>query len=150
MISALTSIDLKADLLKEVHSLDLESFPNPWSLDQWFNIKMSESEILYLLRGEDSAVRGFALFSLSNLDSLGHLYKILTIPKFRTQKLASRLMSFAMQDLKIRKIDRIYLEVAVSNTVAVKFYQSFDFEILVTKKKFYSNGQDAFAMQRIL
>jgi ribosomal protein S18 acetylase RimI-like enzyme len=59
-------------------------------------------------------------------------------------------MSFAMQDLKIRKIDRIYLEVAVSNTVAVKFYQSFDFEILVTKKKFYSNGQDAFAMQRIL
>jgi ribosomal protein S18 acetylase RimI-like enzyme len=148
MISVLTPVDFSDDLLKELHCLDNDYFPNPWSMDQWLNLK--NSEIIYLFRGEDLKIRGFALFELNNLESLGHLYKILTIPKFRTQKHASRLMVFAIDDLKRRKVDRIYLEVATNNSVGVNFYESFNFEVLTTKQKFYRNGDDAFAMQRTL
>jgi [ribosomal protein S18]-alanine N-acetyltransferase len=52
----------------------------------------------------------------------------------------------AINGLVARKSDEIYLEVRVSNDLAIKMYQSIDFLIKSRLRSYYRDGEDAYLM----
>lgn len=76
--------------------------------------------------------------------------KILMIgvkPSMRKKGVGSLLLKKLLTEFKTRQLSTIELEVAVSNTAAIKFYQKHDFCIVDQFSKFYQNGEDAYIMR---
>jgi ribosomal-protein-alanine N-acetyltransferase len=137
------------ELIKQIIDMDREVFPNPWNEKQWED-SFSSSKLSIHLISCSGSLAGFCLFGISELDSLAHLYKIVIHPKYQNNGNASRLFEDSCAYLKNKKLNRVYLEVSVANTQAIAFYTKFSFETLNRIKKFYSNGDDAFAMQKTI
>ncbi|MBE6154336.1 MAG: ribosomal-protein-alanine N-acetyltransferase [Firmicutes bacterium] len=81
---------------------------------------------------------------------LGETCDILDIvvdPEYRKQKIASNLITYLISDLS-EELKMITLEVSNNNEAALKLYERFGFEIINVRKKYYSNGDDAYLMAR--
>jgi len=130
--------------------MDREFFEWPWSEKQWLDTLRDDSNYFVGACWEEEELIGFALFGLSKIESLAHLYKILILEEFRGTQKAKKLLSAALVDIKQKGIDRVYLEVSVNNQQAPNFYKKSQFETLVKKRNFYSDGSSAFAMQKYL
>ncbi len=141
-------LNMSNDTLLRIISLDHQFFPNPWSRKDWEDLDL-ESYQLYLIEFEKK-ICGFALFSVSQFDNQAHLLKILVEPEKRGSGLAKNALMHCFESLKLKMVRSIYLEVATNNANAMGLYLSLGFEKLVLKKRFYSNGEDAYAMQKFL
>jgi len=76
--------------------------------------------------------------------------KILMIgvkPSMQNKGIGSQLLRKLLTEFENRQFLTIELEVAVSNTVAIKFYQKHNFSIVNKFNQFYQNGEDAYIMQ---
>jgi ribosomal-protein-alanine N-acetyltransferase len=141
------------EILLEVQKLDQGFFSKPWSDDHWkeaFNNPKLSLHCIFSGKEDESLLLGFCLFNISGLESLAHLYKILIRPENRNSANASSLFAESLKCLAKQGIGRVYLEVSTQNIAAIRFYEKFGFESLNRIKKFYSNGDDAFAMQKII
>lgn len=130
--------------IKDIVELDNNFFDYPWTLDQWMNLN---GDFLLLSVYDASRPVGFCLFNISLLDGQAHLLKILVHPNSRNKKVATSLLAHSRKALNNVSVDNIYLEVSTLNSSAVSFYESEAFEVLCLKRRFYSNGDDAYAMQ---
>jgi ribosomal-protein-alanine acetyltransferase len=133
----------------EVIHLDREFFPQPWSEDDWESVFSNDLNKIYYMKKQEIGSCGFALFSLDEYMGQAHLLKVIIDPKFRKIGLGEQLLTFAFHKLKREKFNNCFLEVSTRNEGAMRLYESLNFKILNTKKKFYSNGDDAYAMQFI-
>lgn len=131
-----------------VLSLDLQEMPRPWTATQWLDL--SEDQDRIAVHEEDREIQGFALYRLSPLEDLAHLLKIAIRPQFRGTGLAQRMMQEQVNWLRSEKIQRIYLEVSTENLAAVGFYRKLGFLPLRRVPRFYSDGQDAWTMEKTL
>lgn len=69
----------------------------------------------------------------------------------RRQGLGKQLLSFVLDQLKARKVSRIFLEVRASNQAAISLYQILGFECLVRRSNYYCEPtEDALIMQKQL
>mgnify|MGYP000471721331 CR=1 FL=1 len=136
-------------ILDRLYFLDHHFFPQPWTKEQWVELVESDDSLLALVYdSKNIEIAGFALFGLNAYDELAHLYKISIQPKNQGEGLSSLLLNEAFLWLSAAMIKRVFLEVSVHNDVALGLYKKLGFEILSIKKKFYSNSDDAYAMQR--
>ena len=65
----------------------------------------------------------------------------------RNKGIASKLLKSLID--KVSDKENITLEVRVDNTIAIKLYQSFNFEIIATRKNYYDNC-DGYLMEKKL
>lgn len=133
--------------LNKIVKLDQEYFPWPWKLEQWEKQLENENTAISIAI-ENDKVFGFCLFSVSKIEKLGHLLKILIDPEFRGNGLAKLLHKAVTDSAMCQDVKSLYLEVSTKNLSAIRCYETLGYEILVLKKKYYSNGDDAFAMQK--
>lgn len=93
-------------------------------------------------------------FSLINNQIVGYLLTLNTIDfidilnicigsLFQRQELGKKLLDDLRQRLDKNKVQSILLEVRKSNTATIEFYQYYGFEWVDTRKKYYSNGENA-------
>lgn len=68
----------------------------------------------------------------------------------RSRGIGSFLMDQFLKACGMRGLKRIELEVRVSNTRAIRFYERYGFAISQTLPKFYTDGEDGYKMQRYL
>lgn len=76
--------------------------------------------------------------------------KILMIgvkPSMQKKGVGSRLLKKLLTEFKKKEISTIELEVAVSNSAAIKFYQKHNFFIVDQFSHFYQNGENAYIMR---
>lgn len=66
--------------------------------------------------------------------------------EYRRLGLATTLLKEVVDECYNKKASTLSLEVRVSNVVAINFYQKNGFVKLITKPKYYSNGEDAILM----
>ena len=133
-------------ILDQIIKLDEEYFPFPWTETQWGDSVSKDDWILsYVI--DKNQVLGFCLFQFNEIVKLGHLIKILILPEFRSKKYAEKLHSESVQRSPLVSCDSLYLEVGVNNESAIRLYKNLGYETLIRKQRFYSNGEDAFAMQ---
>jgi len=138
---------LTKDNVEQLAEFDQSFFPQPWSKEDWSSLFHDFNPKLYILKSRDDKIVGVCLFDILAAMSQAHLYKIAIHKSFRNQGIAWPFFQKSMDAVKLFPVSNCFLEVSVENINAVKMYRAFGFEILTTKKRFYSNGEDAYAMQ---
>lgn len=128
-----------------VHAIEVETFPEPWSL-QSFQEEMTRNACArYILAEEDGAVLGYAGAWLI-LDE-GHITNVAVTKSRRGEGIGEALMRALMQYAANMGVQYLTLEVRRSNLVAQKMYQSLGFLKLGLRKRYYEdNGEDAYLM----
>jgi len=89
---------------------------------------------------------GFSNFRKLGFVKKGHVVSIAVLREYRGKGIGKSLMLEAINGLAVRKTDEIYLEVRVSNDLAVKMYQSLGFLIKSRLRSYYRDGEDAYLM----
>jgi len=78
------------------------------------------------------------------------IYSLNVHPEYRRMGIASSLMDFASYLIEKKGYDNITLETGITNTAAQNLYRSKGFHVDKNLSNYYSNGDDAFHLRRIL
>lgn len=125
----------RSDLIRiaEIERLSFEF--EGWGL--YFLGKFLEIPYNKIIVAESDEILGYCAFS--DEGEVIHIKSIAVHPNYRNRGIAKALIR---EVIKLNK--DIYLEVRVSNEIALKLYESLGFKRMAQIKKFYSNGEDAY------
>ena len=70
--------------------------------------------------------------------------------KYRKKGYGTYLMNYLIKQCKILNLNKLLLEVSLSNPVAEKFYSRFDFYTVGIRSKYYKDGSDALLKEKKL
>lgn len=122
-----------------------------------FDKKWSSSEFKDLLGNPSISIFGYfqksqliGLIVVSFIIDQAEIYTICTHPDYQRQGIASKIMEYIKKECTDRLMTAIFLEVAVSNNMAIKFYEKHAFKSTSIRRGYYRiNNQavDAIMMQ---
>ena len=69
---------------------------------------------------------------------------------YRKKGYGTNLMNYLIKQCEILNINKLLLEVSLSNTIAEKFYSRFDFYTVGIRTKYYKDGSDALLKEKKL
>jgi len=81
---------------------------------------------------------------------VARILMLAVIPEFRRKTMGKKLMSRFYQICLERGLDSVILEVRKSNKEAIAFYEREGFSVYGEIPNFYSNGEGAFKMTKVL
>ena len=81
---------------------------------------------------------------------LGHIVTIDVLPEARREKLGTRLMEEIEKRLKDGGCENIFLETAVDNAAAIKFYKRLGYFVVKTIPRYYLDKIDALLLAKEL
>jgi [ribosomal protein S18]-alanine N-acetyltransferase len=139
---------IKANInhVDEIVSLDNKYFLAPWNKEQFiYEIEENQFSSTYVLIN-DNKVIGFIIYWI--LFDQGELVKICVDEKYQKQGLAQKMLDQMTNDFKKAECFVCTLEVRKSNSKAISLYEKYGFEYVLTKKAYYSNGEDALYMMK--
>ena len=125
-----------------VHAIEVETFPEPWSL-QSFQEEMTRNACArYIVAEEDGAVLGYAGAWLI-LDE-GHITNVAVTKSRRGEGIGEALMRALMQYAANLGVQYMTLEVRKTNLIAQALYRKLHFIQLGVRKRYYEdNVEDA-------
>ena len=115
-------------------------YDSPWSQAQ-FTDSLNNPKTLSSLLIIDDQVLGYFVATHSP-DSMD-LLNICIHPEHQHQGLGTQLFDYLSQQLQALSLNTIFIEVRASNKSALLFYQKLGFNVIDSRKKYYSNGEDA-------
>ncbi|GAC1434916.1 MAG: hypothetical protein NVS1B11_22170 [Terriglobales bacterium] len=98
---------------------------------------------------QTAEILGFIIAEASRRD-IGHIITIDVHSESRRFGVGSRLLAAAEERLFASKCRVVRLETAVDNTGALMFYKRHKYDVVKTIPHYYSNGLDAFAIEKNL
>jgi ribosomal-protein-alanine N-acetyltransferase len=142
---------MREEDLPQVRTIEIGSFSNPWSENTFRgeiqNTSVSFPLVVVLKPGE--RVIGYIIFWHIREDV--QINNLAVHPEFRGRGIGEALMRHIIDRVKKNGATFITLEVRPSNTAAVTLYQKLGFEILGTRKNYYTNpDEDAYLMGLVL
>ena len=140
-----------------------EDFDTLWKIDQLCfapGIAYSRMELKFYMKrrgsftliaeGADAPpVAGFIVAEASR-KNIGHIITIDVLPEARRFRVGSQLLEAAEERLLVAGCRGVVLETAVDNTAALSFYKRHAYFVVKTAPNYYSNGIDAFVLQKDL
>ena len=123
--------EMKVDDLKRIVELEKDLFLSPWNEED------------YILEKENQIIGYIGLWFLGDQCQIT---TIATDRHFQGQGCASQLMEYALEKSEELHYQNVNLEVRVSNVKAIALYQKFGFKNVAVRKRYYSNGEDAYLM----
>jgi ribosomal-protein-alanine N-acetyltransferase len=127
----------------EVHEISLSSFPVSWSREDLLKEVYSDNS-LNLVALEDGRVSGY--INIWYVYDEADVINVAVREDSRKRGTGRKLMLEAIARLIDKGITDIYLEVRVSNLPAQRLYSSLGFATIGVRRKYYSNGEDAYNM----
>jgi ribosomal-protein-alanine N-acetyltransferase len=139
-------------------------FQTLWTIDQKCfppGISYSRLELAAYMRrpgsftlvaesGESSSsVLGF-IVAEARRNGAGHVITIDVLVEARRFGIGSRLLTAAEERLQTARCRNLRLETAVDNIAALTFYKRHNYHVVKTIPRYYSNGVDAFVLQKDL
>jgi ribosomal-protein-alanine N-acetyltransferase len=97
----------------------------------------------------ESPVLGF-IVAQANRRGVGHILTIDVPPASRRLGVGSKLLATAQERLREAACRRVVLETAVDNAAALAFYKRHQYSVVKTIPRYYSNGVDAFVLEKEL
>jgi len=120
LLAPMTAADLDA-----VMSLETGVYPFPWTRGNFID-SLAAAYVAQLLRdGRDGRLLGYFV-ALAGVDEM-HLLNITVAPAHRRQRHARAMMDALIERSRVTRAHRIWLEVRVSNDVALAVYQRWGF-----------------------
>lgn len=136
--------DLRTEDLDEVCRIEEASFSMPWKREDFQGLIDSDNSI-YLVILADGRVAGAAGYTFNGFD--GYINNVVIDVDRRGQGLGKVLMKELLTVGRKNGVPEFTLEVRVSNTPAIKLYESFGFKSEGVRKNFYERPvEDALVM----
>ena len=143
MVSVIQINDKDIDLCYELDSSTISL----WSKKQWTNeFRKKDIKVLGLLHA--NLVIGICVFQVI-LDEVQINYFVIK-QKFRKKGFGSYLMRYLIKHCEKLNVNKLFLEVSQSNVKAEKFYASFDFFTIGTRRNYYRDGSNALLKEKTL
>lgn len=134
--------------LRDVSAIEQRVFSRPWSIES-FRSAYDREDTIYLVAEQEGRVSAYLGIWLGPEE--GDLCNIVVAPECRRQGIAHQLMESAFDLCRKRNIQRIVLEVRLSNEAAKQLYYQFSFTELGIRPGYYSEPkEDALLMEKIL
>jgi ribosomal-protein-alanine N-acetyltransferase len=142
---------MKEEDLPSVRTIEALSFPNPWS-DNTFLGEIQNTGVsfpLVVVRKPGELVVGYIIYWHIREDV--QVNNIAVHPDFRKNGIGEALMRHVIEKVRKNGATFMTLEVRQSNEAAVTLYKKLGFEILGTRKNYYTNpDEDAHLMGFVL
>lgn len=103
----------------------------------------------FIVVSENGEVVGFVA-AVPTGSKVARVLMLAVLPKSRGRSLGQRLMEELYANCKAKGLDTVILEVRKSNKRGIAFYERQGFSIYGEIKEFYSNGEDAWKMMKVL
>ena len=130
--------------LPDVIAVERRSFPAPWSLAM-FVLELSKPSSVCVGAWSDGELIGYLI--CSRYHTVWHLMNIAVREEHRRAGIATTLIDHLFGIAGDH--DRYTLEVRVSNTEAIRMYESFGFRTAGVRRRYYhDNNEDALIMWR--
>ena len=148
--------DYRQDDFQTLWEIDQECFPAGISysraeLAAYIRHAGSFTLVAEVTDGPDQSLRilGF-IVAVLNRRLAGHIITIDVLPRARRLGVGSRMLAAAEQRLRVGKCASVSLETAIDNLNALSFYKRHQYDVVKTIPRYYSNGVDAFVLQKHL
>ena len=144
--------------INSVIQINLVTLPEHYS-DYFFISLLKELPEAFIVAEYNSEIVGYIMckieFGFSNFRKLGfvkkgHVVSVAVLESHRGKGVGAALITEGIKGIKDRKGDEIYLEVRVTNILAVKLYEKLGFIIKSKLKAYYRDGEDAYLMAKEL
>ncbi len=99
--------------------------------------------------GDESSILGF-IVAQANRRGVGHILTIDVPPASRRLGVGSKLLAAAEERLRAASCNSVVLETAVDNAAALAFYKRHRYSVVKTIPRYYTNGVDAFVLEKEL
>jgi [ribosomal protein S18]-alanine N-acetyltransferase len=136
----ITKMDIEH--LVAVQRIEESVFKDPWPASAFIEVLALTPFVWVALA--DGAVAGY-LITQWVMDEV-HVLNVAVAKEMQRRGIAARLMRFIQMKARHSGMRDLFLEVRVSNSPAITLYQRFGFQALATRKKYYSDGEDALVM----
>jgi len=103
---------------------------------------------LFILAGIEGMIAGYMLTCIYKTKS--NVISIAVAPNYRSKGMGRILVEYTLEKLKYISIKSTELEVRVTNFAGIKFWKSLGFTSFGYNHGYYSDGQDAIKMRKIL
>lgn len=135
--------------LEQVMEIEEAAFPDPWhvSFFKRYLDPRKKHMHLYVARLEKKVI-GYVVFYLNFGE--GQILNIAVATDHRRQGVAKYLLAFTIEFIETKAAEVVFLEVSVNNSTALHLYKQFDFEVFGQRKRYYSDGSDAYVMRKQL
>ncbi len=136
-------MDIRPWTYEDIYSiaeLEKQCFPDPWSFQMLADSFFGENTLTAVLLSEGN-VEGYAF--LVGVQGEADLANIAVAPSFRRKGAANALLGYLEGEAKKRGVERIFLEVRVSNAPAMRLYLSRGYVGRYVRPRYYGDGEDA-------
>lgn len=130
--------------ITNIAELEKVSFPNPWGPEEIeYELKnlYSFNSILLINNDFGGYIFSHILFDEANIN------KFCILERIRRKGIGSYLLENFLNELKKKKIKRVFLEVRSNNIAAIGLYEKYGFTINRVRKNYYSTNEDAYEMK---
>jgi ribosomal-protein-alanine N-acetyltransferase len=103
----------------------------------------------FIVLVEDGTIIGFVA-AVPSGSRIARILMLAVLADRRRLSYGSRLMNELYSSCNLNGVDTIVLEVRKSNRSALAFYERHGFAVCGDIKRFYSNGEDAYKMMKVL
>lgn len=142
---------MRSEDVPEVHALEEDIFPTPWSLKSYrFEVEHNPASEPLVVEARDgrSGVSIAAYIVPWLLVDEVHIANIAVAPRFRRLGLARRLLQHVLRRAARAGACSASLEVRAGNGAAQALYRGMGFEVVGRRKRYYrDNGEDALLMR---
>lgn len=118
-----------------------------WTAEQFQSAYQSQHNVILIAENKIGEYQGFIVWQRVYDEMELHL--IATLPAFRRQGVASKLLTQMFQVAKTHHVQRILLEVCSTNVAAQLLYMRHGFHSIALRKHYYHGSEDAVLMEKI-
>ena len=120
----------------EIYNLEMSCFLHNYSLQTIQDDLANDKNAFFLYENESGVIGYISIYYF--LDE-ANLQKVAVIEKERRKGVASKLIQHTIEFLKLKGVERYYLEVNEHNLIAIDVYEKLGFKKISTRKKYYGN-----------
>ncbi len=144
--------DVKPEEFEALYQLDQKCFPpgiaySRRELTYYMKLRGAFTLVAETFEADGSQLAGF-IVAQRHPKGMGHIVTIDTISSYRREGLGTLLMSEAEKRLYADGCKGMFLETAVDNIGAIKFYKKLGYFIVKTLPRYYQDKVDAFLMAK--
>lgn len=127
---------LDKKLLHDIARLEKEYFKSPWSYEMLAS--SMDAGCVFTVATDDEILVGYGGFYKT-----GDITNIAVDAAQRGKGIGNTIVQSMLQLAREYQVETLFLEVRVSNSIAIKLYDKCGFKHISTRKRYYEDGEDA-------
>ncbi|MEM2178692.1 MAG: ribosomal protein S18-alanine N-acetyltransferase [Candidatus Methanomethylicaceae archaeon] len=131
--------------LRKVYEIELESFDNPYPFPIFVGYLIKYSDGFLIAKINDHIV-GYIIGIIEK--NIGTIVSIAVKKDYRKKGIGKKLLDSIIEYFKSRNVSLVNLQVRIDNYEAISFYEKNGFKKIKVLKNYYSDGCDAFLMEK--